>query len=85
MNKLYQIVGSIKLYIQVGNLAKLVPIFVCEPLTVQEILECDFCDQFVEYMNPKTYSVKPVHGSSTFILSHYGEQQSASVANSKVV
>lgn len=74
-DKPFDIIGSIKMYVDVAQLAVLVTFFVFERGAVQAILKCDFCDQFVECIYPKRHSLKLTNGSTFAVIRHYEKER----------
>lgn len=66
-------------------MTELVSFFVRKRLAVPAIRECEFCDQFVESIYPKSRLVEIVNVSTVHIVRHYGKQRSATSTDSKIV
>lgn len=57
----------------------------CKRLVVSAILRCDFCNQFVECIYPKTRLMELIDASTILIAQHYGKQQSIVTKKTKIV
>lgn len=79
------IIGSIKLYVRVGRMTKLVNVFVCDPLAVPTVIGYGFCDQIVENFYPKTRLVEQIDVLTALIARGYGKQRLAVTKNTKIV
>lgn len=79
----FSIVDSNKVYVHVEHSTELVTFLVSERLFVQAFLGYIICDQFVEFIFPKTRSVELREESTLDIIRHYGEQETMSTTNHK--
>lgn len=67
-DKSLSLIGSIKLYVHFGGMTELVNFLVCKQLAVPALLGCEFCYQFVSYINLKTRLVKLVDASTLHVI-----------------
>lgn len=84
-DKPIRVVGSTKLYVHVDGMTKLAIFLICKRLAGPAILECDFCDQFVKLIYPKTRLVKLIDASTVPIVRHDEKQRLVATKNTKVV
>lgn len=84
-SKPLRIVGTVKLFVHAGKMTELVKSFVCKWQAILDILGCDFYDQFLECIYPKTRTVEFSHASTAPIIQNYGEQRSVVIDNTNGV